>query len=276
MADVTDPREMRSHRSYYHVWTLTAIALVGLLLAGKVALGWGRLGHRVSARLAEARLTPNARAAISNLLGGQSLVDVADWADEQRQIPGSGPWHYVDVPITEPRYDPKYCPPGGCVVSKIEEFRRVLIDPRAGKAEKQQALMFLVHFLQDLHQPLHIGDNGDHGGTRLQVRFFNVGSNLHRVWDSQIIQWHSRDEEQCFRELGALATPANVTTWSRGTVEDWATESLADARLAYRLPGSDELIKPGTRLGEEYCRFTLPIIQRRLAQAGVRSHVRRT
>ena len=85
---------------------------------------------------------------------GQSLVDIADWADEEREIPGSGAWHYVNVPITEPRYDPKYCPPGECVVSKIEEFRRVLTDPRAGNVEKQQALMFLVHFIEDLHQPL--------------------------------------------------------------------------------------------------------------------------
>ena len=146
----------------------------------------------------------------------------------------------------------------------------MLIDLRAGKARKQQALMFLVHFVQDLHQPLHVGDTGARGGTRFQVRFFDVGSNLHRVWDTQIIERHSRNEDQWLRELEALATPANVATWSKGTPEDWATESLADARLAYRLPGSDEFIKPGAKLGEEYCRFALPIIQRRLEQAGMR------
>ncbi len=130
--------------------------------------------------------------------------------------------------------------------------------------------MFLVHFIQNLHQPLHVGDDGYRGGTRLQVRFFDLGSNLHRVWDPQVIQWHSRDENQWLRELEALVTLANVAAWSGGTVEDWATESLADARVAYRLPGTDELITPGTRLGDEYCRFAPRIIQRRLAQAGVR------
>ncbi len=143
-------------------------------------------------------------------------------------------------------------------------------DPRAGKTQKQQALMFLVPFIQDLHQPLHVGDAGFRGGTRLQVRFFDLGSNLHRVWDSQVIEWHSRDEDQWFRELEALAIPANVAAWSRGTVEDWATESLADARLAYRLPGSEESIEPGARLGEEYCRFALPKIRRGLAKSAIR------
>ncbi len=253
----------------YCVPSIIALIAVLLLTPGTV-WSWGRIGHRVSARLAEARLTPTALAAVRSLLDGQSLADIADWADEQRGIPGSSRWHYVDVPITEPRYDPRYCPPGGCVVSKIHEFRQVLLDPSAGKAKKKQALMFLVHFIQDLHQPLHVGDAGYRGGTRLQVRFFDVGTNLHRVWDSQIIQWRSRDENQWLRELEVLATSEKVAEWSRETVEEWATESLADAKLAYRLPSSDELIKPGTRLGEEYCRFALPIIQRRLAQAGIR------
>ncbi len=97
---------MGIRRPYCAIWTLAAVALVGLLLAGKAVWGWGGIGHRVSARLAEARLTPSARAAIRNLLDGQSLVDIADWADEQRQIPRSSQWHYVNVPITEPRYDP--------------------------------------------------------------------------------------------------------------------------------------------------------------------------
>ncbi len=178
--------------------------------------------------------------------------------------------HYINVPMKAPRYNASCSPSSGAVVSKIEELRLVLMDPRTGKAQKQQALMFLVHFVQDLHQPLHVGDTGYRGGTRLQVRFFDLGSNLHRVWDSQAIEWHSRDEDPWFRELEAMVTPANVAVWSRGTVEDWATESLADAKVAYRLPGSDGSIEPGARLGEEYCRTALPIIQRRLTQAGVR------
>jgi hypothetical protein len=95
--------------------------------------------------MAEARFNPRALAAVHELLGpGVSLSDISTWADEQRN-PKSGAWHYVDVPITEMRYDPKFCPPRGCVVSKIEDLRQVLMDLQSDRLEKQQALKFMIH-----------------------------------------------------------------------------------------------------------------------------------
>ena len=143
-------------------------------------------------------------------------------------------------------------------------------DPRASKTKKQQAIKFLIHFITDLHQPLHVGDTGKKGGNLIQVRFFNVGSNLHRVWDSQIIEWHSRDEGQWLRELSALMTPKNVVEWSKRTLEDWATESLQIAKEAYCIPGAKTVMRSGTKLGDDYCRMALPLIQRQLAMAGIR------
>jgi hypothetical protein len=90
------------------------------------------------------------------------------------------------------------------------------------------------------------------------------------VWDSQIIEWHSADEATWLRELNAIATPQKAAPWAKGTVEDWATESLAEARLAYCLPGTDKLIESGTKVGEEYCRFALPIIRLQLAKSAIR------
>ena len=247
------------------------VTILAPLFAPGLLWSWGRTGHRVSAMMAESRLTPAALAAVRSLLEpGESLADASTWADEQREVPRSGPWHYVNVPISEPRYDPRFCSPEGCVVSKVEDFERVLSDPRASRAEKQQALRFLVHFIQDLHQPLHVGDTGSRGGNLVQVRFFDVGTNLHRVWDSAVIEWHSTDEANVAAGTERLATPQMAAAWSKGSVEDWATESLAEAKLAYCLPGTDRLIGSGTKLGEEYCRFALPIIQLRLAQSAVR------
>jgi len=176
----------------------------------------------------------------------------------------------VNVPLSEPRYDPGFCAPEGCVAGKIGDFRRVLQNRGASGKQKQQALKFLIHFIQDLHQPMHVGDTESRGGNLIQVRFFGLGSNLHKVWDTQIIEWHSMDEVAWLAELEAIATPAAAQSWSKGSIEDWASESLEEARLAYRLPGSSSPIRPGARLGEKYCRFALPIIQKRLAQAGVR------
>ena len=196
-----------------------------------------------------------------------SLADVATWADEQREVPGSGPWHYVNVPITESRYDPKFCPPGGCVVSKVADFKRVLMDPRTEKDQKWQALKFLVHLIADLHQPLHIGDNNNRGGNLLQVRFFNVGSNLHRAWNSQVMERHTNNEQVWLWDLTFFANPKMVVKWSKGTLADWATESLETAKVAYCLPGTKTVMKSGTQLGNEYFGFALPIIQRQLAKA---------
>jgi hypothetical protein len=232
---------------------------------------WGPTGHRVTARFAEERLTPRALAAVRGLLErGTQIEDAATWADEQREVRGSEPWHYVNIPITSARYSRGFCPSSGCVVSKIEEFSRVLRDPRAGLQQKRQSLKFLLHFIADLHQPLHVGDNGNRGGNLLQVLFFDRGSNLHSVWDSKIMERHTGNKQVWLWNMTFMANPRMVTEWSKGTPEDWANESLAVAKTAYRLPGKQVLIRPGAKLGNEYYRFALPVVQRQLAKAGVR------
>jgi hypothetical protein len=247
-----------------------AALLLTLLLTPSV-WSWGRIGHRVVARMAEERLTPHALVVVHDLLGpGVSLADISTWADEQREIPGTGPWHYVNVPITESRYDPKFCQTGGCIVSKIEDFKRVPQDPKAGKIEKQQALKFLIHLIADLHQPLHVGDTGSRGGNLIQVRFFNAGSNLHRVWDSQIMQRHSASEQVWIGDLNAVTNPKLTAEWSKGTPEEWGTESLQAAKEAYRLKGTKMVMQSGVNLGDDYCSMALPITQRQLAKAGLR------
>jgi len=252
--------------------TRLSIALLLILLFPGHTWAWGRIGHRVAARMAEERLTARAKAEIEALLGsGVRLSDVATWADEQQEIAGTGLWHFVNVPITEDRYDSRYCSPRGCVVSKIEEFLKILKDRGAGKAQRQLALKFIIHFIADLHQPLHVGDLNDKGGNLLQVRFFNEGSNLHRVWDYQIIERHTKNEKVWMWDVTFLANPRMVVVWSKGGPEEWATESLNLAKKVRRLPGSKAWIQPGTRIGSDYCNTALPLIQQQLAKACIRT-----
>jgi hypothetical protein len=185
-------------------------------------------------------------------------------------MPGAGPWHYVNVSITEARYDSRYYPQGGCVVSKVEDFRRILMDSGAERPQKQRALKFLIHFIQDLHCPVHVGDNGDRGGNDLQLRFFDIGTNLHRIWDSQLIERAGLTEGEWTDRLNAIAAQDLAEAWSMGTVEDWATENLEAANAAYRIPGTYLILKPGTKLGEDYLKTVLPIAERQLAKSGVR------
>jgi nuclease S1 len=243
-----------------------------ILMAPNNVWSWSPPGHRIVARMTQQRLTAKAVAAVRDLLGqGLNIADVSTWADEEQGIAGSRRWHYVDVPIKEMRYDPKYCQPGGCIVSKIEDFKRALRDPGANKRQKQEALKFLIHFVADLHQPMHVGDNYDKGGNLLQIRFFNDASNLHKVWDHQIMARHSLNESVWLWDLDFLANPRMVGEWSKGTPEDWATETLQVAKEAYCLPGTRTVMKSGAKLGNDYYRFALPVIQKQLAKAGIRT-----
>ena len=252
-----------------------ALAILGAAAgAPQSSWAWGPHGHRLATRVAEARLTPEAARAVRELLNkGDTLVDVCDWADHQGHdvVPGSAPWHYVNVPITAEKYDDCDCPRGGCVVSKIRDYRKVLADPKAPRRERQLALLFLVHFVEDVHQPLHVGDNRDHGGNATQARFRGRGTNLHRLWDSDLIDHVDFGDKEWMKRITGEITPEKAAEWSKGDVEDWANESLAAAKRAYKFPeGTVTSLRTGVEIGEDYARFARPIIEDRLARAGVR------
>jgi hypothetical protein len=252
---------------------LTLIVLLAQPSFDSRAWAWGPAGHRACAKLAEARLTPEARARVRELLEpGESLADASTWADEvRRDFPETGPWHYVNVPIdSASHFDKKFCPEGGCVVSAITEQRAKLADRTLPRAERQKALRFLVHFIEDLHQPVHVGDRQDRGGNDLQVQYFDDGSNLHRVWDSGVINKMCADEDALRLQLAPLITVESARTWAKSSVTDWAEESFQAARLAYKPPGSSSFLTSGAKLGDDYQRFAVPIVKLRLAQAAVR------
>ena len=220
-------------------WFAFALTLLVALQTATPAYAWGRLGHRVISRLAEKHMTPAAKAGVAALLEpGESLADASLWADQNRgRLPKTAPWHYVDVPLDEPKYDPKYSGPAiGCVVDKINEFRLVIKDKTKTVEERRFALRFLIHCVEDMHMPMHVGDNKDKGGNQTQVRFFDKGTNMHRLWDSDMIERTGHTEEFWLADLGQLDTPEARAAAMKGTVEDWATESLLAARQAYQVP----------------------------------------
>ena len=256
-------------------WKVFAVTLLVILGATTSTWAWGRLGHRVIARLAEQQLTPKAKAAIVELLApGESLADASLWADEhRRELPKSAPWHYVDVPLDEPRYHSVFSgdvPERGYVVDKIHDFKVAVTDPSRSVEDRRIALRFLVHFVEDLHMPMHVGDNNDKGGNRTQVRFFDRGTNMHSLWDSGMIEYVCDTEEFWLKDLAALDSPEARAMAMKGTIEDWATESLLAARQAYQVPETGNRLKPGQKLADKYLDANLPILRRRLYQASVR------
>jgi hypothetical protein len=251
------------------------IAALLIVVQAAPARAWAPLGHRLAGRLAERHLTPQANAAVKELFEpGETMAEASTWADEHRRdIKGSGPWHYVDVPLDQDRYDDRFAgdtPEKGYIVPKIREFRAVLKDRSRPLEERRMALRFLVHLVEDLHMPLHVGDNHDRGGNDTQVRFFDEGTNMHRLWDGDMIARADADEDRWLANLVAMDTHEARTKAMAGTVEDWATESLLAAREAYKDPATGRKIQPGTKLGEPYQATNLPVARRRLYQGGVR------
>ena len=253
-----------------------AIAILMALAVASTpsAFAWGPQGHRVIARVAEGRLTPAARLAVKELLKApDTLADVADWADRDGHdaVPGSAKWHFINVPIQDSKYDPRLIRDENNVVVKIKQYRKVLADKSKPKAERTRALLFLVHFVSDVHQPLHVGDNGDRGGNDTQIQFFNEGTNLHKLWDSDLIRHVGGNDQAWMSRVERGITAETAQEWSKASLDEWVEESFQAAKLAYRpLDDAPKVIPRGFRLEESYVKRVEPILERQMARASVR------
>ena len=245
-----------------------ALAPALLLLTWSTrALAWGQAGHAVTALIAERYLTPAARAKLDALLAGDTdtltapdFASRAAWADAYRNHHReTALWHYIDVEIDNP--DPAAAcfgfpalspgqaasegPAQDCVVNKIVEFEDELRDPSTAAPERLLALKFLIHFIGDVHQPLHGADHNDRGGNCVAVLTTQdaAPSNLHAYWDTAVVSRLGETPDAVAAKLIAKITPRDVAAWTprggitRDEVQRWAAGSLAVARAsAYDLP----------------------------------------
>lgn len=245
-----------------------AVALVAVLSCMPAALAWGPRGHRIVAGLAEAQLTPQARAAAQKLLalrGARHLEDIANWADALRDTDPAlfrrtKRLHFVNFHSHDCIYDPpRDCRNGECVVAAIDKYSAILADRTNPPAERAEALAFVVHFVGDIHQPLHADYRHDAGGNDFQVRWRGRGTNLHRVWDSLMLDSTRLSAAQFTDELAARRTRVEAG----GAPAQWAEESCRIDR--------DDGVYPRSRfIDQTYVARELPIAEQRLRQAGAR------
>jgi nuclease S1 len=245
------------------------IGVLGLaLLVATPAAAWGPVAHRVIARVAARHLSPAARREAARLLGGESLADVAYWADEIRERrPETARWHYVDIPLRADDYQPsrdcRQTPRGDCIIAALERERAALGDPSASSARRTEALRFVVHLVGDLHQPLHCADDDDRGGNTVKVVLLGVPATLHGVWDGGLLAV-SGLTERAWVERVAGRTRTDLRTLGRGTIVEWALEThRAAVQHAYVIPRSH-------RLGARWVDANEPVVEGQLALAAVR------
>lgn len=236
------------------------------------AWAWGGEGHRVIAEIAEQYLEPTAAKHVRELLAlenATTLPDVSNWADQIRgQRRWTAPWHFVDIPISASTYDKaRDCPHDDCIIAKLDQFIVELRDRTLAPERRLEALKFVVHFVGDLHQPLHTSDNGDRGGNEIRVEFLGRRTNLHAVWDTAILGPAVRGDERGYAlRLVHSITAAQFDSWSAGATTSWANETHGVAvRFVYgSLPHN-----PGI-LPSSYETEALPIVDQQLQKAGVR------
>lgn len=238
-------------------------AVFSMCLLPSAASAWGPKAHKIIAMVAWDQLRADSRQRVEELLGKSKgpidpLTTIADWADlEVAKNPKTRSWHYVEIPLDDIYSRSRDCRDSNCIIDKIDQFKNQL---QSGKSRQDriEALKYLVHLVGDLHQPLHCTDNYDAGGNRVQVTFFGKISNLHKVWDSDMIDRTGLSEDSYRKKLEA-ALPARGD-W----VEGWGNEShLLARKYAYVLPLD-------RALGNAYYKTNLPILDRQLARAGVR------
>ena len=241
---------------------IAPLALVALWGIGTTpARAWGVQGHQVVAAIAWQGLSPVAREEATRLLAlepAQTLVSVATWADEHRG-PASAPWHYLNFPRGQCRFDAaRDCPEGQCVVGAIDRQRAILAS-KATDAERLQALKYLVHLVADVHQPLHAGYADDRGGNQFQLRAFMRGSNLHALWDSGLLRQMELDNTALVAVLQGLTPAAGGRDLN---VVQMAQESCRIVALPDFYPPNG--------VSDAYVQRFTPVVQQRLALAGAR------
>jgi hypothetical protein len=264
---------------------LTVSVGVGLALFPAVSWAWGQEGHSIIAEIAQRRLLPRATAEIGRLLGpNHSLASVGSWADDVRDSrPETYRWHFVDIPIAEFHYDAaKHCAAeagGDCIVAELERLRNELRCAPTDN-QKQEALKFAVHFVGDVHQPLHTVDEA-RGGNDIAVEVKLRGalrcregpcpmltqrSNFHRVWDTTLINrttwnWGAYVDRL---ESGWLQSTDAQGNAASGTIVEWAESTHASAQTVWNLLPRNHVLDDG------YYHAVQPILDRQLGLAGLR------
>lgn len=241
-----------------------------LLAISPGVCAWGEDGHRIIGSIAYHFAKEETKAALKELLGEESLADAGCWADEIRNDPKYDwvkPLHYVNVPRDAESYDAKRdCETERCVVAAIETYSAIVADGTKPKGERVEALKLLVHFVGDIHQPLHVAYKEDRGGNSITVTAFGKQSNLHRVWDTDLIKHRIKGGWPVLAaDLRQAIAPDDRERWAASLDPiAWANESLAITRSLYQHLPSDAAV------GGDYYRQHIATVEDRLKTAGVR------
>src|SRR5215469_5332619 len=296
------------------------LVLLAALSTASPMFAWGCKGHQTVALIAERHLAPEARQYLESLLrvnpidtgltrycgnfNGSLFADSSTWPDDVRNTLNNGAWHYIDIPRSASRESiESFCGDSGCITRAITGQLAILKDAHAAPRKRAEAVRYLIHFIGDLHMPLHAATNSDQGGNCVPVQYFrrvpkeqnhSYSPNLHSLWDSTIVE---RDMEGAdpreYSEFLEKSFARDFARWQNAGihVDEWAWESfdLVQSVVYGQLHPKDPIEKfvpvhactdnndVGERMlrmhfavGAKYQDAAALVIEKRLAQAGIR------
>jgi hypothetical protein len=273
----------------------TRLVIFLILLAPQFLLAWGANGHRIVAQICYDNLTPSTQANVDAAIGDNYLTQIATWPDflrSEKNWDFTKPWHFMTIQpdmtpaqvIAQNRKDPEINDVHEAIelmtaiLKGDKEARQLMTDlmtqnevePLAGSLEAT-ALAFLVHFIGDVHQPMHVGKNQDRGGNSINVLFFGERKNLHSVWDSGIIE----QEQLSFTEFAAFTNihfRSQKMECEEAPMLTWITESVTLRERIYNTLYDNTDRESGLpSFSWNYQHDFLPLVEERLAAAGYRA-----
>ena len=226
---------------------------------------WSKTGHRVIGEVAQEHLRDKARRAIKKLLNGQSLAAVSNFADEIKAdstYRKFSSWHYVNIPKGK-KYGEVEPFEYGDLVTGIRECMRIIKDEKNSRSDRVFYLMMLIHFIGDLHQPMHVGRLEDKGGNDIQVQWFDRGTNLHKIWDAHLIDDYGMSYTELAAKLPEL-DKKRIEQIQKGDLLEWVEESHEMADRIY------ESVEVGEKLYYRYGYVWWPSVELQLQRGGLR------
>ncbi len=226
---------------------------------------WGATGHRVVGKIAVQHISKKTQRIIDELLDGATLDYVSNYADDiksDKRYRSYGPWHYVNIE-SEASYQEVIPNKKGDVLQAIKKCIAVLKDPRASRDDKQFHLKLLVHFVGDIHQPLHVGRPGDRGGNDIKLKWFNRPTNLHRLWDRDIIDSHGMSYSEMALNMPRISEKQKKYIQNQSLLE-WLKESQDMAAKIYATTPAE------SNLGYAYRYQYLDSLRMQLLKGGLR------
>lgn len=234
------------------------------------SFSWGVLGHRVVGAIAETYLTPKARAEIKKILGNESIAIASHWADfikSDSTYDYLYNWHFINIDsgLTRKQLQTYLANDTATdVYTKTRFLVKELKNKQLPIDKKRMYLKLLLHFVGDIHQPLHVGRKADLGGNRVRVLWFNNPTNLHAVWDESLIGFQQLSYTEYTHAIN-FTTAKQRLEWQKQPISEWIIESYQITQNIYA-----EIKEPNQKLSYDYNFDHIRIVNERLLKGGVR------